>query len=282
MQVGLIVPILLVSLAMGGIGTSVRADEGLPWEHRTPFREGAIYYEMSGTQQGTEILYIKDFGRLRVKQSQSALNVLGRTINARTREVTTPEWVIRYNLSERWGEKNSNPARLYQQEYEQLSPGEQKVFAANAAQIGPSLLENAGSIVRSRSGNMLGFVCDQVSFGGFSSSCLLHDTDIPLKVEARVMGAINQLKAVRIDLASPVPEELFVPLADIHTAVNEEAEAMLRQAIHQAVQVLKQPDGISTLQKQARQFLPRADAEDDEKAVPEQATPTRLLRRTVR
>ena len=155
MQVGLIVPILLVSLAMGGIGTSVRADEALPWEHRTPFREGAIYYEMSGTQQGTEILYIKDFGRLRVKQSQSALNVLGRTINARTREVTTPEWVIRYNLSERWGEKNSNPARLYQQEYEQLSPGEQKVFAANAAQIGPSLLENAGSIVRSRSGNML-------------------------------------------------------------------------------------------------------------------------------
>ena len=125
---------------------------------------------------------------------------------------------------------------------------------------------------------MLGFICDQVSFGGFYSSCLLHDTDIPLKVEARVMGAINQLKAVRIDLVSPVPEELFVPLTDIHTAVNEEAEAMLRQAIHQAVQVLKQPDGISTLQKQARQFLPR----EDEEAVPEQRVPTRLLRRTVR
>lgn len=278
MQVGLIVPVLVVSLAMGSISSVVRADEGLPWEHRTPFREGAIHYEMSGTQQGTEILYIKDFGRFRVKQSQSTMNVLGRTINARTREVTTPEWVFRYDLNERWGEKNSNPARLYQQEYEQLSQGEQKVFATNAAQIGPSLFENAGSIVRSRSGNMLGFICDQVSFGGFSSSCLLHDTDIPLKVEARVMGAINQLKAVRIDLVSPVPEELFVPLTDIHTAVNEEAEAMLRQAIHQAVQVLKQPDGISTLQKQARQFLPR----EDEEAVPEQRVPTRLLRRTVR
>lgn len=279
MQTGYFVPFFFLSLALSA---TALADEGLPWERRAPFREGAIHYEVSGTQQGTEILYIKEFGRLRVKQSQSTMEVLGRTVSTRTREVTTPEWITRYNLSDNWGEKNTNPARLYQQEYEQLSAGEKKVFAANAGKIGPSLFENAGSIVQSRSTAILGFTCDQVSFGGFSSSCLLHDTDIPLQAEARVMGVINQLKAVRIDLTSPVPDELFAAPAGIQAPVNEEAEAMLRKAIHQAVQILKEPDGINTLQKQARQFLPRLNEDEEEQTAPEQKMPPRLLRRTVR
>ena len=279
MQPGFLVPVFLLFLALS---TTAFADESLPWERQTPFREATIHYEMSGTQQGTEVLYIKDFGRLRVKHSQSTMEVLGRTVSTRTREVTTPEWIIRYNLSDTWGEKNTNPARLYQQEYEQLSVGEKKIFAANASKIGPSLFDNAGSIVQSRSSSMLGFACDQVSFGGFSSSCLLHDTDIPLKAEARVMGVINQLKAVRIDLASPIPDEFFTAPAGIQAGVNEEAEAMLRKAIHQAVQILKQPNGIITLQKQARQFLPRMDEEEEEPTPAEQKIPPRLLRRTVR
>ena len=288
MQCGSIVPVLLVSVVMGAVSIlSTFADcafasPSLPWERRTPFREGAIHYEMSGTQEGTEILYIKDFGRLRVKQSQSTMDVLGRTVSTRTREVTTPEWVTRYNFSDNWGEKHSNPARVYQEEYERLSPEEQTIFARNAAQIGPSLFENAGSIVQSRSGNLLGFSCDQVSFGGFSSSCLLHDTDIPLQAEARVMGVINRLKAVRIDLVSPVPDELFAPPDGMTAAVNEEAEAMLRQAIHQAVLILKEPDGINALQKQARQFLSSMDADDGEDSTPEEKAPPRLLRRTIR
>lgn len=279
MQLGYFMPVLFVSLALSA---AAFAEESLPWERRAPFREGAIHYEMSGTQHGTEILYIKEFGRLRVKQSQSTMDVLGRTVSTTTREVTTPEWIIRYNLSDNWGEKNTNPARLYQQEYEQLSAAEKKIFAANASTIGPSLFENAGSIVQSRSTSMLGFVCDQVRFGGFSSSCLLHDTDIPLEAEARIMGVINRLTAVRVDLASPVPDELFTPPQGIHAGVNEEAEAMLRKAVHQAVQILKQPDGIKALQKQARQFLPKADEDEDEQAAPEQKTPPRVLRRTAR
>ena len=277
MQPGYFVPVFLLSLAFS---TAAFAEESLPWERRTPFREGAIHYEISGTQHGTEILYIKEFGRLRVKQSQSIMDVLGRTVSTITREITTPEWIVRYNLSDNWGEKNTNPAKLYQQQYEQLSTAEKKIFAANASTIGPSLFENAGSIVQSRSTSMLGFSCDQVSFGGFSSSCLLHDTDIPLKAEARIMGVINRLKAVRVDLVSPVPDELFAAPPGIHAGVNEEAEAMLRRSIHQAVQILKQPDGINTLQKQARQFLPRLD--EDEQTLPEKKTPRGLLRRTVR
>ena len=96
------------------------------------------------------------------------------------------------------------------------------------------------------------------------------------------MGVINQLKAVRIDLASPIPDEFFTAPAGIQAGVNEEAEAMLRKAIHQAVQILKQQNGIITLQKQARQFLPRMDEEEEEPTPAEQKIPPRLLRRTVR
>lgn len=286
MHSGFFIPLLIFSLAFSA---TAHADESLPWERLTPFREGTIHYRITGAQQGTEILYIKDYGRKRVKESQSTMHVFGRTMTTKTRELTSPEWVLRYNLSDNWGEKNTNPARLYRQEYEQLGEGEKKIFATNAAQLGPSLFENAGSIVQSRSGSILGFQCDRISFGGFSSSCLLHDTDIPLQSEVRVVGTINRLQAVRIDLFSPVPDALFEPPANIQVAVNEEVEAMLRQAIHQAVQTLKQPGGIEALQEQARQFLPGQDADDAESAestesqLPTSQNPSRKMqRRTIR
>ena len=272
MHVGSLVPILVFSL---GIGTSAFADSNLPWEYLTPFREGTIYYQVSGTQKGTEVLYIKDYGRLRVKQSDTAMAVLDKTVNTRTRELITPQWIIRYNLSDNRGEKNTNPARLYQQEYERLSPAEKTIFAANAAQLGPSLFDNAGSIVFRNSGSILGFACDQVAFGGFSSSCLMHNTDIPLQAESKFVGMVNRIKAVRIDLVSPVPEELFTPLTGIRVTVNEEAEAMLRQAIHQAVQALKEEDGLDRLQQQARQFLPEAEKQATHSAPVQQSPPDR-------
>ncbi len=272
MHAGSLVPVLILSL---GIGSSAFADSNLPWERLTPFREGTIYYQVSGTQKGTEVLYIKDYGRLRVKQSETTMTVLDKTVSTKTRELTTPQWIIRYNLSDNWGEKNTNPARLYQQEYERLSPVEKTIFAANAAQLGPSLFDNAGSIVSRNSGSILGFACDQVSFGGFSSSCLMHNTDIPLQAEAKLVGMVNQIKAVRVDLVSPVPDEPFTPLTGIRVTVNEEAEAMLRQAIHQAVQTLKREDGLRSLQQQARQFLPEAEEQATHSAPVQQSPPDR-------
>lgn len=278
MHTGSLVPILVLSL---GLSTSALADSNLPWERLTPFREGSIHYRISGTQTGSEVLYIKDYGRRRVKQSETSMTLLDKTVRTRTRELTTPEWVIRYNLDESWGEKTTNPARLYQQEYERLSPAEKKIFAANTAQLGPSLFENAGSIVSRRSGSVLGFDCDQVSFGGFSSSCLLHNTDIPLQAESRLVGMVNRLQALRVDLVSPVPDELFIPLTSIRVTVNEEAEAMLRQAIHQAVQTLKREDGLRSLQHQARQFLPEAE-EQATQAEPTPTPPPKLRHKTLR
>ena len=38
-----------------------------PWELKLPFEKAVIHYEISGSQTGTETLYIRDFGNERVK-----------------------------------------------------------------------------------------------------------------------------------------------------------------------------------------------------------------------
>ena len=45
--------------------------EDLPWEMKLPFKEATIHYELTGSEQGKETLYIKDYGKLRAKHHQS-------------------------------------------------------------------------------------------------------------------------------------------------------------------------------------------------------------------
>ena len=44
--------------------------EDLPWEMKLPFKEATIHYELTGSEQGKETLYIKEYGKLRAKHRQ--------------------------------------------------------------------------------------------------------------------------------------------------------------------------------------------------------------------
>jgi hypothetical protein len=53
----LVVPLVLfcfVAVAFAG---------DLPWEMKLPFKQATIRYELKGSQQGTETLYVKEFGK---------------------------------------------------------------------------------------------------------------------------------------------------------------------------------------------------------------------------
>lgn len=234
----------------------VAISDTLPWDIRLPFQQATIYYELKGTQQGTEVLYIKEYGTFRAKHHQSKTSVMGLTTSTETIEITDPEWITTYNLTERSGEKVTNPSKIFQLEYNKFNAREKSYIDTNSKELGGSILGQSGGDFEEKKTTVLGYDCDMTTVAGLSTVCLLHGTDLPLRSEISIMGIINSINATAIDTTSPLPAHAFIPPTGITVVHNQEADAMITQTIRQILQTLKEPDGLEKLKNKSQQFLP--------------------------
>lgn len=238
------------------ISASLALGADLPWEKRPPFKEAIIHYQLTGSEQGSETLYVRDYGRVRAKHRQASATIMGMTNKTATLELTDPDWVTTYNLIEKTGEKMTNPQKIYQKEYSKFNAEERKNFEKNAKELGSSVMGNFGAAVKQSSAKLLGFDCDVTSVGGMSTVYLLHGTDIPLKSEVSVMGMASTNLATKVDTSASIPDTAFQPPAAISAQTNAEAENMLTGTIEQVMETLKRPDGAKAMQQFGQPMSP--------------------------
>jgi len=223
--------------------------EELPWEKKLPFKEATIHYELTGMEQGKETLYIRDHGRRQAKQHQGTATVMGTTKKTETVQLTDPDWVYMYDLVEKKGSKTTNPNKLYQAEYNKLTGEEKKNFEKNAKEMGANMMGQFGGSVKQKGGKILGYDCDIVTVGGISTVYTLHDTGIPLRAEASVMGMNNATSATKIDTSTGGPDSAFAPPAGIVATLDQDMETMMASMIKDTVDTLKKPDGAKQMQQ---------------------------------
>jgi len=238
---------LLGSLAFGG---------DLPWEMRLPFKEATIHYELKGSGKGVETLYLGDYGKVRAKHHKASATIMGMKSKTETLELTDPDWVITYNLSEKTGEKITNPQKLYRNEYNKYNAEEKKIFEKNSKELGQSMVGNLGGSVKQSSAKILGYDCDVTTVGGMSTVYLLHGTDIPLKSEVAMMGMASTNIATTVDTSGAVPDSAFVPPVGIRVELNQETEAMMAETIQSIMDTLKRPDGAKVMQQSGQDMMP--------------------------
>ncbi len=222
--------------------------EDLPWEMKLPFKEATIHYELTGSEQGKETLYIKEYGKLRAKHRQATATMMGMTKKTETVEIVDPDWMYTYDLVEKKGEKTTNPRKIYLTEYNKFNAEEKKNFEKNAKELGTSMMGQFGGSVQQNAGKMLGYDCDITTVGGMSTVHLLHGTDIPLRSEVAIMGMNSTNAATKIDTSSAIPGSAFAPPQGINATLNQEAENMMAGMIQQTMDTLKKPDGAKQMQ----------------------------------
>lgn len=228
----------------------------LPWQVKLPFKEATIQYELKGAEQGTEVLYLKDHGKLRAKHHQATATVMGQSTRTDTIELIDPDWVTIYNMADKTGSRFTNPSKLYMAEYTKLTGAEKANFEKNAKQMGAAMMGQMGGSVKPCSEKMMGHDCDVTTIGGMSTIYLLRGSDIPLRSEVSIMGMKNSVNATRIDTTSAVPESAFTPPAGIAVKTDHETEATMAQSVRQMMDTLKRPDGVESLKKQAGGLIP--------------------------
>ncbi|ADW19476.1 hypothetical protein Despr_3350 [Desulfobulbus propionicus DSM 2032] len=240
--------LLILPLSLLVVHAPAWADD-LPWEKKLPFKQATIHYELTGSEQGKDTLYIKEYGKIRAKYHTATTTIMGETTKADTIEITDPDWITTYDLIEQKGEKTTNPSKIYQAEYNKLSAEEKKNFERNATELGAGLATNFGGSVTQKSEKLMGYDCDVATVGGMSTVFLLHGSDIPLKSEVSMMGVKNLNLATKIDTDSAIPDRVFAPPAGIVAERNPEMENMMSGTIQHMVATLKKPDGAKEIQQ---------------------------------
>lgn len=258
MKLGLLLLLLLFAFPVLAF-----AGQENPWDQKLPFKTATIKYAISGMEEGTEILYIKDYGQRTATYHTTVTSMLGMKMENSTIEIEDPEWVYSYDLQEGTGMKSSNPKKYMKEEYEKLSKDEKKQVLKNTEQMGMSIMEGMGGAVEQKVTEMFGFKCDRATIMG-TTVYSIHKTPVPLKTEANVMGMKMSMIATSFDKGK-VDEKYFSHPRGVEAIFSQEADDMARSTARQTIAWLKDPEA----SKKAPSMQPMADGGNQQQIPPE-------------
>ena len=233
--------LLLLFLLLLLIPAYVSAGEKSPWEARLPFESATIHYTISGTKDGSEVLYVRKYGSEVATYHTTKASMLGIIIANETVSIDKPDWLYRFDLTEKTGSKRVNPKKYLIEEYKLLSEEEQKLVVQNGEKMGVTMAEGFGGSVQQNAETILGYSCDRAEMIG-TVAYSIHGSGIPLLVESNLMGLVMKIEATSIDVGK-VAEKYFQFPEGIEVHFDSGSDAIAREMAKQTISELKDPEG---------------------------------------
>lgn len=261
--------VLCISLlALAG---TVDAQNTHPFLKNLPFESGKIDYEISGMEEGTETLYVRDYGERTATYRKTVTSMMGMMVQNNTLEITDPQWVYSYDLDEKSGVKSVNPVRFMVEEYEKLSGIDKAQVQKNAELVGMRLINSQGSELEQFAARILGYDCDKSSSMGVIVYSI-HGSSLPLKTESDLMGMKMNMVATSLHKGK-VDGIYFRHPAGIKAIYDHESEVMARHMARQTIAWLKEPQGAGSARTQMMQSDLSQHEQDHPQQVPEDRQP---------
>ncbi len=231
------------------VSTNALAAEESPWEKKLPFKHATIQYTISGMENGNEVLYVRDYGREEARYHTTKTSMMGMTMVNQTVDITTPDWVYSYDLTNHEGTKNVNPEKYMIAEYNKLTKAEKKEVNKNAEEMGVSVMKGFGGQVQQNAKKIHGYSCDRAEMMG-TVTYSIHGTGIPLLMESNMMGINMKIEATSVDKGK-VDEKFFQHPQGIEAVLDPQSDAIAQSMARETIAMLKNPDGAEKLQKKA-------------------------------
>ncbi len=262
----LIVFMLVLLLPVGAL-----AGNKSPWEVKLPFKSATIHYTISGVENGSEIKYIRDYGREVATYHTTKTSMMGMTMVSETVDIYTPDWQYHFDLNEKTGTKSVNPQKYMIEEYKKLSKAERKQVEENSEKMGTSVADGFGGSVQQNAEKILGYNCDRAEMMG-TVSYSIHASGIPLRLESNMMGMSMKIEATSVD-EGRVPGKFFQIPQGIEPQYDPQSDAMAREMARQTIAMLKDPEsakkkgGVPSMQGPGQQQLTPEEQEQMEQAM---------------
>ena len=252
MKKGVVLGIILtLLLPLGAV-----AGNKSPWEVKLPFKHATIHYTLSGMENGSEVSYIRDYGREVATYHTTKTTMMGMSMVQETVDIDTPEWSYQFNLTDGTGIKSVNPEKYMIEEYDKLSKADQKRITKNAQKMGVSMAEGFGGEIQQNSKKILGYNCDRAEMMG-SVVYTIHGSGLPLLVETNMMGMKMKIEATSVDTGK-VADSFFQFPEGIEVELEPQSDIMAREMAKQTIAMLKDPE---SAKKQGGLMMPGAQRE---------------------
>ncbi len=218
-----------------------------PFEEKLPFKTAVIHYKLMGSQQGTEVLYVKR--GYEARYTDTSMSMMGIKQVEKSIEITTPDYVYKVDLKEGKAVKHVNPQKIMKEEYERLSSHDKKIVRENVKKLGTTELGffkgmgMGGMIKRLGEEKLFGKVCDVIEVMGVKTWAW-KGTGIVLKTEGNVMGMKISQVATKIEENVPIPETKFRVPNGIKIVTDPKADARFREMAKRFIEWLKDPDAL--------------------------------------
>jgi len=215
-----------ISLAIALCCFALPAAGGLEEGKVYPFKSAVIKYRITGSlQEGTETLYIDDYGRKTRTERETVLTIMGRKRRESALEIDDGEHLYRIDLLRKTGERTTSYSKVAREMGKIMSPEQKKAMEDLGKEIvkgftGEEKLKPTGR------GVVLGRECVIYDVMGVKS---WQWNSLALKTENPSLGNMVQ-EAVEIRIDAPIPADVFKPPPGI--ALTEggrgvEAEAVM-------------------------------------------------------
>jgi len=234
--------LLLLFMMLLLFPASAPAGEESPWEARLPFESATIHYTISGTEDGSEILYIRKYGREVATYHTTKTSMLGIVIVNETVAIDNSDWLYHFDLTEKTGTKSVNPEKYMIEEYNKLSEEEQKLVVKNGEKMGVAMAEGFGGAVQQNVEIIHGYSCDRAEMMG-TVAYSIHGSGIPLLVENNMMGLIMKIEATSIDVGE-VADKYFQFPEGIEAHFDSGSDAVAREMAKQTIASLKDSESL--------------------------------------
>lgn len=221
---------------------SVPAGEESPWEARLPFESATIHYTINGIEDGSEVLYVRKYGREVATYHTANTFMLGMKIVNETVDIDNPDWLYQFDLTEKTGTKSVNPEKYLIEEYNKLSEEEKKLVVKNGEKRGVAMAEGFGGAVQQNVKTILGYSCDRAEMMG-TVAYTIHGSGIPLLVENNMMGLVMKIEATTIDVGE-VADKYFRFPEGIEAHFDSRSDAIAREMARQTIAELKNPENV--------------------------------------
>ncbi len=221
---------------------AVSAGDKSPWEKKLPFKNATIHYTISGVENGSEVTYIRDYGREVVTYHTTKTTMMGMTMVNETVDITTPDWIYQFDLTERTGTKIVNPEKYMIEEYNKLSKAEKKRVRENGEKMGVSMAEGFSGNVQQNVKKILGYNCDRAEVMG-TVVYSIHGSGIPLLVESNMMGVNMKVEATSVD-EGRVKDKYFQFPEGIEARYDPQSDVVAREMAKQTIAMLKNPESV--------------------------------------
>jgi hypothetical protein len=185
------------------VGSAGGADERKAY----PFKTAVITYRISGSlQEGTQTLYISDYGRKTRTERETSLTIMGQKRKESTIEIDDGDYLYRIDLLRKTGEKTPSYNKLAREMVKLMSPEQKKAMEDLGKELVKGLT-GSEELKPEGTGKVMGRECTIYNVMGVKS---WQWNNLPLKTENPALGNMVQ-EAVDISIDTPIPSDKFTP-----------------------------------------------------------------------